>query len=901
MATGKSNAVIAEEIGITLDGVKWHVSELLGEAGFASRRELAEWWRREASPRVAPVFLPRRILAHPVAGAVARIAVVFAVAAAIAAGVIVLARRSGTVSVTVPAAAREEKLAYVQDGDIWVKALPDGVATQLTRHTDEQHTYAAPGWSPSGQWLTFLVGKQPGVMRADGSDMRLFDVTAPLAWSPSGEWIAFTADDLSLQVERADGSDRHTAANRADTYAWSPTDDRLVWSWSGPLTIVAADGSGAHSQPWVGPFGTWNSIDIKWSSDGHSLVYVLQEGVPPRVTSLAIWHVSDSLTDAAVVYDAGSPPRDGLDLLAWTRLDALLFYRRPSFTADVADGVTVEELRVGSGPQPIVHQFAPHALQMLLGLWSLAPSERLAAFTSGGGRETWTNKRIAIASPLNATLVDVTPPDVAAIAPAWSPDGLRIAYVAAPDTGTSVSGGDAAKAAMAKRKIWVMDAAGSNQRQLTSDPAYRDERPRWSADGSRIYFMRLDQQDRWSLWSMSADGSDARRLIDNLSPNIMGSTAPVWFGYYGLVSWSGVLDFWQTPANSPEVDTLSMASLGLTLQYPAAWSTGAAQEFSSAAAGPVISCSRCTVLGPPSPQHTYGVEIFTEDLDPGCAVSCYVGNNAIGIGETPLDPAAQTDVRVAGIDAKRMEIQRQAPLGIAAETGDYTPYREIWTFVPWYGKALFFVAFYRDGDAAAEGETRAAYEALLASVERIPPPEAAGQYMPVTFSAGQTISVWGYADALDTRPCMDALADMMPAAHDVPDGDVMTCTVDDRAVQSLRFVKDDNGVLHLSAVEVSLAATSPPPASQEEVSCDEIRSLLLPGDGDPSTAATRVACLLSPPARGSVGASQAEFWSYVAPRSSPTAAFALPGCWELPRYVTGNPGEATAAVRCSLD
>jgi hypothetical protein len=47
VAEGKSNAEIAVRLGITLDGAKWHVGELLAETGCEDRRALAAWWRRE--------------------------------------------------------------------------------------------------------------------------------------------------------------------------------------------------------------------------------------------------------------------------------------------------------------------------------------------------------------------------------------------------------------------------------------------------------------------------------------------------------------------------------------------------------------------------------------------------------------------------------------------------------------------------------------------------------------------------------------------------------------------------------------------------------------------------------------------------------------------------------------
>ena len=144
IAAGQSNSVIAAELGITMDGVKWHVSELLGESGFSSRGELADWWQRETLPRVAPAFLPLRILSHPAPVAAARIVIVFVVAAAIAAGIVIAATR-GTRKAAVIVPEAPEKLAYVKDGDIWMTVLPDGAPHRIT--TSGQAT--APRWSPS--------------------------------------------------------------------------------------------------------------------------------------------------------------------------------------------------------------------------------------------------------------------------------------------------------------------------------------------------------------------------------------------------------------------------------------------------------------------------------------------------------------------------------------------------------------------------------------------------------------------------------------------------------------------------------------------------------------------------------------------------------------------------------
>ena len=53
VARGYTNARIAKELGITLDGAKWHVGEALGALGLSSRAEAGRWWRMIESPRAA--------------------------------------------------------------------------------------------------------------------------------------------------------------------------------------------------------------------------------------------------------------------------------------------------------------------------------------------------------------------------------------------------------------------------------------------------------------------------------------------------------------------------------------------------------------------------------------------------------------------------------------------------------------------------------------------------------------------------------------------------------------------------------------------------------------------------------------------------------------------------------
>ena len=49
IARGYTNPQIADALGVTIDGAKWHVREIMSKLGVDSREEAAEWWRRERS------------------------------------------------------------------------------------------------------------------------------------------------------------------------------------------------------------------------------------------------------------------------------------------------------------------------------------------------------------------------------------------------------------------------------------------------------------------------------------------------------------------------------------------------------------------------------------------------------------------------------------------------------------------------------------------------------------------------------------------------------------------------------------------------------------------------------------------------------------------------------------
>ncbi|HEY7294312.1 MAG TPA: hypothetical protein VH916_04680 [Dehalococcoidia bacterium] len=396
------------------------------------------------------------------------------------------------------------KLAFVRDGTLY--AL-DGTTGVLTTLSGAQERVTRPSWSPDGAWVAYL------------------DVA--------------NSDAAALHLVHADGSANHMppslpSAAGSPAFQWSPVADTLAVS-DGGLWLVPADGAATLLVA-----GAVERAD--WSSDGSLLAYTTDGRRDPSGID-GLWTVAAAGGQPDLQYAVTHSGRTGVAEFGWIgNPPRILFTLDPAHSASFfADGGWLYSLA------PDSDLFTPLAPTLFYDDWrSAAPDGRSLAIVAGGGREAGGGKRVVscdlVRSNLGCTALPV-PNGMESVDPAWSPDGLHLAEVQAPDLGPV--GGFASDA---DRNAWlnahalvVVQPDGSQPLQLSPAGEAVDS-PRWSRDGRTIlYFCGAAR----GVCLVPGDGSGPPvQVVDGLS-GLSGPFNPGPIGYYGHLDPALVLDWWQ--------------------------------------------------------------------------------------------------------------------------------------------------------------------------------------------------------------------------------------------------------------------------------------------------------------------------------------------------------------------
>ena len=340
---------------------------------------------------------------------------------------------------------------------IWIVDLPTGRALKLASH-DQPYLDETPSWFPDGAHIAFQSNRtgrmEVWIMNADGSGAR--QVTglpqgtalppsltfggAPRV-SPDGSRILFTSNRTGrsqVYVMNDDGSGvRQLTSESEGVFSpnWSPNGKRIVCGTDSStgknrIIVMNADGTGrrtiseakGHQAP-------------SWSPDGHKILFAT--GQFPNINIYTM--------DLNGAHISGISPNPGFDY-------------DPVWSPDGARIAFVSTIR-GQGPR----------------IWVMN--------ADGTGRKRLTSS------------------DEAEEGPAWSSDSRYLAF-------------QSSRRGSASHEAYVhsVDISTGADRKLGSHAQpYLDETPSWFPGGKRIAF-QSNRTGRMEIWIMDAGGSGQRQL-----------------------------------------------------------------------------------------------------------------------------------------------------------------------------------------------------------------------------------------------------------------------------------------------------------------------------------------------------------------------------------------------------
>ena len=371
---------------------------------------------------------------------------------------------------------------------------------------------------PSGH-PAILSAQQPRHPFGPGDALRIQEVSDPVL-SPDGEWVAYVVKTADVQKDRRqsdvwmarwDGSRTvrltHTAEESERAPRWSPDGRWLAFLSSRGDTNDAAqlwllDRLGGEAERITSLEG--GVTDYTWAPDGVRLALVVQDAEPAESVTAGV--DTTKKRPKPIVVDRYWFKEDYSGYLGKRREHLWLF-----------DLASRQAAQITSGPYDDV-----------LPAWS--PDGQSVAFASKRGpdpdrNDDWNIYSVAPApgtEPVRLTSYEGNDGDATwGSRPSWSPDAKRIAYLRA---------GPLKLIYYAAQRLATVGADGSGEALVSPKLDRWVSQPRWSPDGSSIYFL-IEEDRAYHLARVPAAGGDVetvvygKRVLSALSVGLRGRIA----------------------------------------------------------------------------------------------------------------------------------------------------------------------------------------------------------------------------------------------------------------------------------------------------------------------------------------------------------------------------------------
>ncbi len=355
----------------------------------------------------------------------------------------------------------------------------------------------------------FITGTAQSRRGLSAADILRVAAVSDAQISPDGEWIAYAVSNVdgdathsTLWLVRAAGEFRaHTPANPSlvDFTQRQPPAQLLPPGWSG-------------SNP-------------RWSPDSRTIAFTGEHGGSSGIWTIGVDHgqprflVPVQSTNFFITYAGQS--------FAWSpdgRMIAFISATEESSDAQPKDDPRVIERlqyksRTAFSDRRRTHVYytsvdnpEPHALTS--GPYydhavSFSPRGDEVAFLSNHEADPDANNNSDIfAVDLHGQVRQITDTKGCEYEPAWSPNGKWIAYTATKRDVTTID------SVAEDTHVWVIDAAGGGGRELTSAQDRRARNPRWSPDGTSVFYLAGDQGSN-TIFSTTPAAGRSRQVVGN--------------------------------------------------------------------------------------------------------------------------------------------------------------------------------------------------------------------------------------------------------------------------------------------------------------------------------------------------------------------------------------------------
>jgi len=350
-------------------------------------------------------------------------------------------------------------LAFVRDGNIYVKNLTTGDEVQVT---DSIIPYMGqPIWSPDGSTLLFTFNPRDTdiyIANADGSDERPLMSGHAASWSPDGSRIEFAVGEAalgswgSLYVAGSDHSlvrlGNYAFGDVVTSLCWGHTND--PWSPDGKYIVYETESDPnttggvylANPDGSTLPLRTHYGSGPNWSPDGEKVTFTGAQPAP----SYACTVFTATVPDGAPV-----PLAEGLRSTWSPRGDLIAFTNNSEIHVIGPDGTG--ERTVASA----MSAGTPHDL-----LWS--PDGHLLASSFVTSSNQWSTYVVNVDNPAQPTYVSEGEVE------SWTPDGQKLVVSRFEDR---------------HYVSYLVNLDGSGEQKFV-DGAGVD----WSPDGTKILYSR---------------------------------------------------------------------------------------------------------------------------------------------------------------------------------------------------------------------------------------------------------------------------------------------------------------------------------------------------------------------------------------------------------------------------